>query len=180
MGTYDTRGGTPRHDTNFDYDYPCETCGKDPYDCMCPELEEDACSSKERTSAGRRSGGGVMNREFNPFIKKRKLRNGEPCKHPGCLSHITHPCEKCGTQWSDAKCIGRDKCDGQCDPDCPGFADAYCKGDLNISWDPGASDLLKLDSDNNEIIKYIEYTKLERNKGKCQRDELKVIKRDNR
>lgn len=23
-------------------------------------------------------------------------RDGEPCSHPGCLSHITHPCEGCG------------------------------------------------------------------------------------
>src|ERR1019366_5691030 len=23
-------------------------------------------------------------------------RDGEPCKHKGCLSHITHPCEGCG------------------------------------------------------------------------------------
>lgn len=21
---------------------------------------------------------------------------GEPCDHPGCLSHVTHPCEGCG------------------------------------------------------------------------------------
>lgn len=21
---------------------------------------------------------------------------GEPCSHPGCLSHISHPCETCG------------------------------------------------------------------------------------
>ena len=21
------------------------------------------------------------------------LRDGEPCSHPGCLSHISHPCE---------------------------------------------------------------------------------------
>lgn len=26
----------------------------------------------------------------------KKLRDGEPCKHPGCLSHISHPCEGCG------------------------------------------------------------------------------------
>ena len=26
----------------------------------------------------------------------RALRPGEPCGHPGCLSHITHPCEGCG------------------------------------------------------------------------------------
>lgn len=23
-------------------------------------------------------------------------RIGEPCNHPGCLSHVTHPCEGCG------------------------------------------------------------------------------------
>jgi len=21
---------------------------------------------------------------------------GIPCTHPGCINHITHPCEKCG------------------------------------------------------------------------------------
>jgi len=24
------------------------------------------------------------------------LEPDEPCGHPGCLSHITHPCEGCG------------------------------------------------------------------------------------
>ena len=24
------------------------------------------------------------------------LPDGVPCDHPGCLSHITHPCEVCG------------------------------------------------------------------------------------
>jgi hypothetical protein len=24
------------------------------------------------------------------------LDDGEPCYHPGCLSHVTHPCEVCG------------------------------------------------------------------------------------
>lgn len=23
-------------------------------------------------------------------------KDGEPCEHPGCLNHITHPCEGCG------------------------------------------------------------------------------------
>ncbi len=22
-----------------------------------------------------------------------------PCTHPGCMSHVTHPCEGCGRQW---------------------------------------------------------------------------------
>ncbi len=26
----------------------------------------------------------------------REVREGEPCPHPGCLSHRTHPCEGCG------------------------------------------------------------------------------------
>jgi hypothetical protein len=25
-----------------------------------------------------------------------QYRIGEPCAHPGCLSHVTHPCEGCG------------------------------------------------------------------------------------
>lgn len=24
------------------------------------------------------------------------FKSGEPCDHPGCLNHITHPCEGCG------------------------------------------------------------------------------------
>jgi len=29
-------------------------------------------------------------------ITTAELRDGEPCKHPGCLSHYSHPCEGCG------------------------------------------------------------------------------------
>lgn len=24
------------------------------------------------------------------------FKDGQPCSHPGCLSHISHPCEICG------------------------------------------------------------------------------------
>lgn len=24
------------------------------------------------------------------------MKRGEPCKHVGCLNHISHPCEGCG------------------------------------------------------------------------------------
>ncbi len=24
------------------------------------------------------------------------LKDGEPCSHPGCVNHLTHPCEQCG------------------------------------------------------------------------------------
>ena len=27
---------------------------------------------------------------------RERLREAKPCKHPGCLSHVTHPCEGCG------------------------------------------------------------------------------------
>lgn len=37
MGTYDTIGGTPRHDPAFDYDPPCDVCGDDPAVCDCYE-----------------------------------------------------------------------------------------------------------------------------------------------
>ena len=35
---------------------------------------------------------------FNALVPadKRILRDGEPCGHPGCLHHISHPCEGCG------------------------------------------------------------------------------------
>lgn len=31
-----------------------------------------------------------------PARPTRDLRPGEPCDHPGCLSHVSHPCESCG------------------------------------------------------------------------------------
>lgn len=24
------------------------------------------------------------------------MKDGGPCGHPGCLHHVTHPCEGCG------------------------------------------------------------------------------------
>ena len=34
------------------------------------------------------------------------LPDGVPCSHPGCLNHVTHPCEGCG------RISGRSKVDG--------------------------------------------------------------------
>jgi hypothetical protein len=28
--------------------------------------------------------------------EKAMLKDGEPCSHPGCAHHLTHPCERCG------------------------------------------------------------------------------------
>lgn len=35
MGTYDTIGGTPRSNPEFDRDPPCEVCGKPVDECQC-------------------------------------------------------------------------------------------------------------------------------------------------
>jgi len=29
-------------------------------------------------------------------LDKNILKDGEPCNHPGCLNHVSHPCEGCG------------------------------------------------------------------------------------
>lgn len=29
-------------------------------------------------------------------VKKKEWSEGQPCDHPGCLSHVSHPCEGCG------------------------------------------------------------------------------------
>jgi hypothetical protein len=31
-----------------------------------------------------------------PSTKAHHLRDGEPCGHRGCLSHVSRPCEGCG------------------------------------------------------------------------------------
>jgi hypothetical protein len=70
------------------------------------------------------------------------LRDGEPCSHPGCLKHLTHPCEGCGRvggrsvrlpeydpetgEELEEGCfmMGGNTPDGLCDPitGCPGCA----------------------------------------------------------
>jgi len=32
----------------------------------------------------------------NPLLDEYKYSDGVPCDHPGCLHHISHPCEGCG------------------------------------------------------------------------------------
>lgn len=44
-----------------------------------------------------------------------ELQDGEPCHHPGCASHISHPCEICrrkgarGHTWIIVECKGKKK-----------------------------------------------------------------------
>lgn len=44
----------------------------------------------ESCEAGLSSLNGLLSRKFI------SLKPGEPCHHPGCLNHISHPCEGCG------------------------------------------------------------------------------------
>ena len=37
-------------------------------------------------------------------ITKAILYDGEPCGHPGCLAHKTHPCEVCGRKGGITEC----------------------------------------------------------------------------
>ena len=52
---------------------------------------------------------------------KKYYAKGEPCRHKGCLSHVSHPCEGCGRiaggkldhpvgKYSQAKMTANDKC----------------------------------------------------------------------
>ena len=43
------------------------------------------------------------------WLRPRPLKDGDPCEHKGCLSHITHPCEGCG------RIAGKSKPECHCD-----------------------------------------------------------------
>lgn len=36
------------------------------------------------------------------------MKDQKPCAHPGCMSHVTHPCERCGIMWGQ-KVVRKDK-----------------------------------------------------------------------
>lgn len=38
----------------------------------------------------------IMGGETDMDLYTPVLLDGEPCNHPGCLHHVTHPCEGCG------------------------------------------------------------------------------------
>ena len=70
-------------------------------------------------------------------------RNGEPCDHPGCLSHQSHPCEECGRTSAEqpVKFGGFSLCDKCLHPipnadvlkPCPGCGYQY---NANLTVDP--------------------------------------------
>lgn len=41
----------------------------------------------------------LSNKLWDDLVKDLPLKtlpDGIPCSHPGCLDHVTHPCEGCG------------------------------------------------------------------------------------
>ncbi len=90
---------------------------------------------------------GVDHRKVSPvpYAHGAYIVEGKPCKHPGCLSHVSHPCEGCGriagmaTPDEPAKKACDEcscpycECDGSCDPDyatncyrCDTWVCGYC------------------------------------------------------
>lgn len=65
-------------------------------------------------------------------INSKDLKNGEPCDHPGCLNHTTHPCEGCGRIGGiSVKTIRLYKCPAESMGNCDGCylydSDGTCK-----------------------------------------------------
>jgi len=37
--------------------------------------------------------------ELKLYSVPTRIGDRGPCSHPGCMAHVTHPCEGCGRQW---------------------------------------------------------------------------------
>jgi len=59
-----------------------------------PTLKQDG-----GTPSAEAGGSAFDSMDFPPRIftaPTKRYRDGEPCHHLGCLSHVSHPCEGCG------------------------------------------------------------------------------------
>ena len=89
-GVYTFRGVSYRVKSGavtWEMKFICDKCGAvEPSKVFysCPS-QADCPKCGERLTE---IGGGIMVRQ--------KFMDGEPCGHPGCLHHATHPCEGCG------------------------------------------------------------------------------------
>ncbi|MCK5016518.1 MAG: hypothetical protein KAS32_05530 [Candidatus Peribacteraceae bacterium] len=80
-------------------------------------------------------------------------REGEPCDHPGCLNHISHPCEGCGR-------VGGKKSEKINTTPVLRFEDWYAKEENNLDCEAAESGMdRELDFDKEQWIekKYEEY-----------------------
>lgn len=77
---------------------PCRSCirkeilAKPPGKKIGPP--DPACENCEGT--GWCGDNGPGRKGNNEFINTEPPRKGQPCGHPGCFHHVTHPCERCG------------------------------------------------------------------------------------
>ena len=53
--------------------------------------------------------GKLITEETAALLENQAFRDGEPCSHPGCLSHVSHPCEGCGRIGGRAKAVPPEK-----------------------------------------------------------------------
>ena len=73
-----------------------------PYPMILPGMQEAARKMLASSNEISYDAGGIYEQVGDPIsieIPDKwpwELTEGEPCGHPGCLSHITHPCEGCG------------------------------------------------------------------------------------
>lgn len=76
MGTYDTIGGTPRHDPEADMEKTCDVCGKLGDDCRCSECPKcGACGDPAcYVEHGLRTGGGSVEMAYRKGFLARKRR----------------------------------------------------------------------------------------------------------
>ena len=49
---------------------------------------------------------GDIGKESFEALNGKGYSDGKPCNHPGCLNHVSHPCEGCG------RIAGMDKKEG--------------------------------------------------------------------
>ena len=65
-----------------------------PWDCLgVSALPKDVLEMQRVQSAAIKQ---IADMEEKFPDRRWPWRDGEPCSHPGCLSHVSHPCEGCG------------------------------------------------------------------------------------
>lgn len=56
----------------------------------------DNCAEVQKKEDGPGEEDGPWAEGWAERCGKISFKDGEPCKHPGCKNHVSHPCEVCG------------------------------------------------------------------------------------
>ena len=94
---------------NTPFEQICNECGCCPKHCVCQDGREILAGTDPAIAATLELAGikpehvekavvfppDFPGMEIN-IHRRQLLRDGEPCSHLGCLSHISHPCDGCG------------------------------------------------------------------------------------